>query len=129
MVRQYCGFDPNLVDLFSCLFLRNDRNDDRDEFSRLPLNFKPLHFNHRFSYSTLYSSGSLSTLEPGTSSSSVPLKIEANCSPFTCQFFPTSLTELDFVCLSLDGGVKSRDVISAKCYFAGGLRAGYIFSW
>ena len=29
MVRQDRGFDPNLVDLFSCRFLRNDR----DEFS------------------------------------------------------------------------------------------------
>ena len=52
--------------------------------SRLPLSFKPLHFNHRFSWSTVYSCESLSKWEPGKSSSSVKLlKIEANCFPFT----------------------------------------------
>ena len=39
--------------------------------SRLPLNFKSLHFNHCFSWSTVYSSGFLSNLEPETPSSSV----------------------------------------------------------
>ena len=36
-----------------------------------PFNFKPLHFSHSFSWSTVYSSGSLSNLEPGMLSSSV----------------------------------------------------------
>ena len=99
MVRQDRGFDPNLVDLFSCRFLRNDR----DEFSRLPLNFKPLHFIHRFSCSTVYSSGSLSNLEPGTSSSSVKTVKDRSELLDIHMFFPTSLTEFDFVCLSLDG--------------------------
>ena len=39
--------------------------------SLFPLNFNLLHFNHRFNWPTVYSSGSLSNLEPGTSSSSV----------------------------------------------------------
>ena len=99
MVRQDRGFDPNLVDLFSCQFLRNDR----DEFSRLPLNFKPLHFSHRFSCSTVYSCGSLSNLEPGTSSSSVKTVKDRSELLAIHMFFPTSLTEYDFVCLSLDG--------------------------
>ena len=99
MVRQDRGFDPNLVDLFSCRFLRNDR----DEFSRLPHNFKPLHFNHRFSCSTAYSSGSLSNLKPGTSSSSVKTVKDRSELLAIHMFFPLSLTEFDFVCLSLDG--------------------------
>ena len=102
MVRQDRGFDPNLVHLFSCRFLRNDR-DESDDFSRLPLNFKPLHFNHRFSCSTVYSSGSLSNLKSGTSSSSVKTVKDRSELLAIHMFFPISLTELDFVCLSLDG--------------------------
>ena len=99
MVRQDRGFDPNLLDLFSGRFLRNDR----DEFSRLPLNSKTLHFSHRFSCSTVYSCGSLSNLEPETSSSSVKTVKDRSELLAIHIFFPTSLTEFDFVCLSLDG--------------------------
>ena len=52
---------------------------------------------------TVYSSGSLSNLEPGTSSSSGKTVKGRNERLAIHVFFPVSLTEFDFVCLSLDG--------------------------
>ena len=52
---------------------------------------------------TVYSSGFLSNLEPGTSSSSVKTVKDRSELLAIHIFFPTSLTKLDFVCLSLDG--------------------------
>ena len=86
--------------------------------SRLPLNFNPLHFNHCFSCSTVYSSGSLSNIEPGTSSSSVKTVkdwIELLAIPLISLAI---LPDVDFVCLSHDGGFKFHDIISAKRYCA-----------
>ena len=72
--------------------------------SRFPLNFKPLHFSHRFSWSTVYSSASLSNLEPGMPSSSVRTVLDWSELLTIHVFFPRTLTEFDFVCLSHDRG-------------------------
>ena len=72
--------------------------------SRFPLNFKPLHFSHRFSWSTVYSSGSLSNLGPGMPSSSVRTVQDWSELLTIHVFSPRTLTEFDFVCLSHDGG-------------------------
>ena len=55
--------------------------------SLFPLNFNPLHFNHRFNWQTVYSSGSLSNLEPGTSSSSVRT-VKDGSEPLAIHTFP-----------------------------------------
>ena len=55
--------------------------------SLFPLNFNPLHFNHRFNWPTVYSSGSLSNLEPGTSSSSVRT-VKDGSKPLAIHRFP-----------------------------------------
>ena len=52
-----------------------------------PLNFNPLHFNHRFNWPTVYSSGSLSNLEPGTTSSSVKT-VKDGSEPLAIHTFP-----------------------------------------
>ena len=66
----------------------NEWNADRFSSSSLfPLNFNPLHFNHRFNWPTVYSSGSLSNLEPGTSSSSVRT-VKDGSEPLTIHTFP-----------------------------------------
>ena len=87
--------------------------------SRFPLNINPLHFNHRFNWPTVHSCGSPSNLEPGTSSSSVRT-VKDGSKPLAIPTFPlqglTSIAELAFVCLTHDGGLKFRDVISALCY-------------
>ena len=85
--------------------------------SRFPLNFKPVHFSHRFSWSTVYSSASLSNLEPGMPSSSVRIVQDWGESLAIHVFFPKTLTEFDFVCLSHGEGSECRDVISAKRYW------------
>ena len=72
--------------------------------SRFPLNFKPLHFSHSFSWSTVYSSASLSNLDPGMPSSSVRTVQDWSELLSIHVFFPRTLTEFDFVCLSHDGG-------------------------
>ena len=43
MVRQDCGFDPNLVDLFICRFLRNDRDEFSVSFQIITLFFEILY--------------------------------------------------------------------------------------
>ena len=87
--------------------------------SRFPLNFKPPHFRHRFSWSTVYSSAFLSNLEPGMPSSSV--RTVQDWSEFLDihVFFPTTFTESDFVCLSHGGSqnVVTSLVQSAITYF------------
>ena len=55
--------------------------------SLFPLNFNPLHFNHRFNWPTVYSSGSLSNLEPGTLSSSVRT-VRDGSKPLAIHTFP-----------------------------------------
>ena len=55
--------------------------------SLFPLNLNPLHFNHRFNWPTVYSSGSLSNLEPGTSSSSVRT-VKDGSEPLAIHTFP-----------------------------------------
>ena len=55
--------------------------------SLFPLNFNPLHFNHRFNWQTVYSSSSLSNLEPGTSSSSVRT-VKDGSEPLAIHTFP-----------------------------------------
>ena len=72
--------------------------------SRFPLNFEPLHFSYRFSWSTVYSSASLSNLEPGMPSSSVRTVQDWSELLAIHVFFPITLTEFDFVFLSHDGG-------------------------
>ena len=87
--------------------------------SRFPLNFKPLHFSHRFSWSTVYSSASLSNLEPGMLSSSVRTVQGWSELVAIHVFFPVTLTELDFVCLSHGG---SQNVVTSLVQSA-------IYSW
>ena len=76
--------------------------------SRLPLNFNPLHFNHRFSWSAVYSSGVLSNLEPETPSSSVRTVRKWS------ELLAISLAALKVSESRV--GVKFHDVISAKRY-------------
>ena len=98
--------------------------------SRFPLNFEPLHFSHRFSWSTVYSSASLSSLEPGMPSSSVRTVQDWSELLAIHVFFPITLTEFDFVCLSHGGGSKCRDVISAKRYCVQNTFClGHVHSW
>ena len=74
--------------------------------SLFPLNFNPLHFNHRFNWPTVYSSGSLSNLEPGTSSSSVRT-VKDGSEPLAIHTFPLQpLQILVYVCLTHDRGLK-----------------------
>ena len=67
----------------------------------------------------MYSCGSPSNVEPGTSSSSVRT-VKDGSEPLVIPTFPlqglTSIAELAFVCLTHDGGLKFRDVISALRY-------------
>ena len=82
--------------------------------SRFPLNFKPLHLNHHLSWSKVYSSGSLSNLEPGIPSSSARTVEDWSEMKMLAiyVFFPATRTELDFVWRSQ----KCHDVITAKRY-------------
>ena len=103
--------------------------------SRFPLNFKPLHFSHRFSWSTVYSSASLSNLEPGMPSSSVRTVQDWRELLAIHVFFPITLTEFDFVCLSHGGGqnvvtslVQSAIGCWSLCY-TNSLSTGLLFSY
>ena len=63
----------------------------------------------------MYSSGSLSNIEPGTPSSVKTVKDEIELlaiPPISLAILP----DVDFVCVSYDGGLKFHDVISAKRY-------------
>ena len=82
--------------------------------SRLRLNFKPLHFNHCFSWSTVYSSGFLSNFR---ARNAVIFGQNYKEIKRTTRHFPLELSKKrKFVCLSPRGGLKFHDVISAKRY-------------
>ena len=80
--------------------------------SLFPLNFNALHFNHRFNWPTVYSSGSLSNLWnvvfAGENRKRWKRTARHSHIPLT-----TMITELAFVCVTHDRGLKFRDVISA----------------
>ena len=82
--------------------------------SVFPLNFKPLPFSHHFRSSTVYSSVSLSNLEPRMPSFSMRT-VEYWSELLAIHVF-SHATLTEFVCLSHGGSKKCRDVISAKRY-------------
>ena len=73
------------------------------------------HFNHRFNWPTVYSSGSLSNLEPGTSSSSVRT-VKDGSEPLAIHTFPLQPLQNWRLFVWLMTGLKFRDVISALRY-------------
>ena len=74
--------------------------------SLFPLNFNPLHFNHRFNWPTVYSSGSLSNLEPGTSSSSVRT-VKHGSEPLAIHTFPLQSLQKCHLFVWLTTGVEN----------------------
>ena len=83
-----------------------------------PFNFNPLHFKHRFNWSTVYSFRSLPNFDPGTPSSSVRTVNDCRALLAIRIIFPHFSYKIELCLSESRGGLKFRDVISAKRYRA-----------
>ena len=82
--------------------------------SRFPFNFNPLHFNHRFNWSTVYSSESLSNFDPGTLSSSIRTVKDCCALLAIRKIFPYFSYRVGLCLSESRRGLKFRDVINAR---------------
>ena len=77
--------------------------------SRFPFNFNPLHFKHRFNWSTAYS-GSLSNFDPRTPSSSVRTVKDCRALLAIRIIFPYFSYRIELCLSESRGGLKCRAI-------------------